>query len=227
MLSAVSGEDRAAHEAEVRAFVNAGRLDEAAAAAIRLYGAELFGFLLAIHGHDEDAAAEVFSTVCVQIWRGLERFGWKSSLRTWAYAAARNASSTYRRDRLRRTRRMVPLSACPAVAEIEERVRTETLSYLRSDRKNELRRLRDELPEEDRTLLILRVDRDLSWQELAAVFLGDAETSTPEAIARESARLRKRFQLVKQRLLATGTERGLFPAKIAKAAKAAKPAKRA
>lgn len=221
----MGAEDRAAHEADIRAFVEAGERDEAAAAAIRLYGAELFGFLLAIHGHDEEAASDVFSTLCVQIWRGLERFRWKSSLRTWAYAAARNASSTYHRDRQRRTRRMVPLSACPAVAELEARVRTETLSYLRSDRKDEIRRLRDELPEEDRTLLILRVDRELAWQELAAIFLGDAETSSPEDIARESARLRKRFQLVKQRLLAIGTQRGLFPAKLGKPAKSVKSAK--
>jgi RNA polymerase sigma-70 factor (ECF subfamily) len=213
VVAAVSAADRAPHEANIRARAEARELDEAAAETIRLYGAELFGFLLAIHGHDEDAAADVFSTVCVQLWRGLEAFRWKSSLRTWAYATARNASSNYRRDRQRRTRRLLPLSGCPAVAEIEARVRTETLSHLRTDRRDEIRRLREELPEEDQTLLILRVDRELSWQELAAVFLGDCENTAPEVLARESARLRKRFQLVKQRLQTMGVERGLFPSR--------------
>jgi RNA polymerase sigma-70 factor, ECF subfamily len=202
-----------AQEEAIRARAKAGELDAAAALTIELYGGELFGFLLAIHDHNEDAAAEVFSTLCVQLWRGLETFRWKSSLRTWAYAVARNASHTYRRDQKRRTRRLIPLSTCAAVAEVEAKVRTETISILRTDRRDEIRRLRDELPEDDRTLLILRVDRDLSWQELAVIFLGDSEASPPETIARESARLRKRFQLVKQRLHTMGKERGLFPAR--------------
>lgn len=203
-------EERAVREAHLRARVQAGDVDGAAAGAIQLYGAELFGFLLALHRHEEDAASEVFAAVCEQVWRGLAAFEWRSSLRTWMYATARHASSSHFRAEKRRARRTVPLDACPAVAEVEARVRTETLSYLRTERKEAIRRLREELPAEDQALLVLRVDRDLSFQDLARVFLG--EDASPEALGRESARLRKRFQLLKRRLLDMGRQRGLLPA---------------
>ena len=53
--------------------------------------------------------------------------------------------------------------------------------------------------EEDRTLLVLRVDRALEWEEVARVTLGVAE---PDAtlLKRETERLRKRFQLLKDEL---------------------------
>jgi RNA polymerase sigma-70 factor (ECF subfamily) len=56
------------------------------------------------------------------------------------------------------------------------------------------------LPEMDRMLLILRVDRELSWRDLARVVLGGSPT--PVELEREAVRLRKRFQLVKERLRA-------------------------
>jgi RNA polymerase sigma-70 factor (ECF subfamily) len=62
--------------------------------------------------------------------------------------------------------------------------------------------LRDELPVEDRTLLILRVDRDLAWDEIALAFAENPEAFSDEERKREAARLRKRFQLVKERLVA-------------------------
>jgi RNA polymerase sigma-70 factor (ECF subfamily) len=78
-------------------------------------------------------------------------------------------------------------------------VRTATLPLLKTEGRSALRRLRDELSHEDKLLLVLRADRGLAWDELARVFL---ETPSPDdaALRRESARLRKRFQLVKQRL---------------------------
>jgi RNA polymerase sigma-70 factor (ECF subfamily) len=197
-------------EAEVRALWEAGDLDGAATEAIRRYGAEIFGFLLALHGGDEDAAGEVFSTFSEQIWRGLGGFAWACSLRTWTYAVARNASRAHRRAARRWAERRVPISGCPAVAEMAARVRTETLSFLRTERRTEVARLRESLSQEDQELLILRVDRDLAWLDLARIFLGDGG-ATPEALQREAARLRKRFQLIKRRLLELGRQQGLLP----------------
>lgn len=56
--------------------------------------------------------------------------------------------------------------------------------------------------------VVLRVDRGLAWEELARVMLDDP-AATSEALKRESARLRKRFQLVKEKLLELGREAGL------------------
>lgn len=203
--------ERGDREAAIRARVGAGDVDGAAADALRLYGGEVFGFLLALHGGDEGAAGDVFSLFSEQLWRGLRGFNWSSSLRTWAYAVARNASHAERRAAVRRGRRMIPLADCPAVEEVAFQVRTETLSLFRTERRDQLRLVREALPPEDQALLILRVDRDLPWLDLARVFLGEDTSPSPEALARESARLRKRFQLVKKRLFELGAERGLLP----------------
>ena len=42
----------------------------------------------------------------------------------------------------------------------------------------------------------------MAWEDLARVFLGDDEVLDAAAVTRESARLRKRFQLVKQKFVA-------------------------
>lgn len=197
-------------EAIIRELCDKGDVDAASTEAIRLYGAEVCGFLLSLHGGDEDIVSDVFSTFSENLWKGLGRFAWECSLRTWVYAVARNASRAQGRADRRRARRHVPLSACPAVEEMAERVRTETLSYLRTDRRHEIRALREALSEDDQALLTLRVDRDLAWLDLARIFLGDG-ASAPGALERESARLRKRFQLIKRQLLELGRQRGLLP----------------
>lgn len=197
-------------ESAIRALCESGDMDRAATLALRLYGAEILGFLLALTRGDEDRAGDAFSAFSEQLWQGLRGFAWASSLRTWAYAVARRAFLAQDRAARRWARRRVPLPSCPELEEVAAQIRTATLSYLRTERRRQIEELRESLPEEDQTLLILRVDRDLPWQDLARIFLGE-EAATPEALTRESARLRKRFQLVKRRLLELGRERGLFP----------------
>lgn len=51
---------------------------------------------------------------------------------------------------------------------------------------------------------MLRVDRDLSWEEIA-VILGESGEA-----AKASARLRKRFQNVKEKLRVLATAQGLL-----------------
>ncbi|WP_433932750.1 sigma-70 family RNA polymerase sigma factor [Sorangium cellulosum] len=197
-----------AAEATLRARWDEGDIDGAATEAIRVYGPEIYGLLLSLHPRGGDAD-DLFSIVCERLWRGLAGFRWQCSVRTWAYAIARNASRSHGEAEGRRARREVGLSACPAVSEVAAAVRTETASYLRTERRAEIERLRDELPAADRALLILRLDRGLAWNDLARVFLDDPGAGD-EAVRREAARLRKRFQLVRERLVALGRARGLL-----------------
>ena len=74
--------------------------------------------------------------------------------------------------------------------------------------KSEIRRLRDELSAEDQLVLVLRVDKGLEWRDIAMA-LADQDLDDP-ALARESARLRKRLQLATARLRELATERGLL-----------------
>ena len=174
--------------------------DLAAAAdlAIRGYGPEIYGFLVAFHRDDEDAS-EVWSRVTERLWAGLDRFGWHSSFPTWVYAIARNTSIRYRQEKKRRREEALPEGS---QVDLALRIRTDTASWLRTSARDRFAALRDSLPEDDRMLLVLRVDKDLAWNDLARVMLPeDAAPLDEETLRREAARLRKRFQHVKERLL--------------------------
>lgn len=193
-------DEREAFEQSLSVLCARGELRAAATAIVERYGAEIVGFLVAVL-RDRQAAAEVFAQLGLDLWSGLASFRGESSYRTWAYTLARNAAHRYRRDPLRR--RGAPLSDCPELAEMERRVRTATLTYLRTEVKDEVSRLREMLDAEDQTLLILRVDRAMSWGDIAAVMLG--ASSDADERARGAATLRKRFERVKDRLRAAVT----------------------
>jgi RNA polymerase sigma-70 factor, ECF subfamily len=181
----------------------------AAELAIRGYGAEIFGFLRALH-RDEEDAAEVFARFSERLVGNLPTFRGESSFRTWAYTLARHASLNYRRDVGRRQRRQRPLPEGSKLSAIVEQPRSETASYLRTERRSRFAALRASLPAEDQELLVLRVDRGLSWNDLARVLRDEASPLTEDELRRDSARLRKRFQLLKTRLLALGREAGVI-----------------
>ena len=177
--------------------------------ALRMYGAEVYGFLVALHRSGAEAD-DAFSLFTERLWTTFGGFQWRCSVRTWAYLLARNASSTLRRGEARHARHQVPLTGAPEVDELAARLRTETLEALRSEKKSELQRMRDELPEEDRMLLVLRVDRQLAWRDVACVIVPDGGTLDEAALTQHAARLRKRFQVLRERLRAMGKERGLL-----------------
>jgi RNA polymerase sigma-70 factor, ECF subfamily len=201
--------DRDELERAIRRQFDRGDLDGAAATAIRGYGAEIFGFLVAFHRREQDAA-EVFSRFTERLWRGLAGFRWQCSFRTWAYTVARNTSLAYRRQSRQSARWQAPWPDGSELSAAEQRVRSETLSYLRTERKTRIAALRQSLSPEDQTLLVLRVDKQLSWNDLARVMRPeDGPPLTEALLKREAARLRKRFQLVKEKLYELGRRDGL------------------
>ncbi len=185
-------------EAELRVHVDAGRYEDAATLAIEGYGAEVLGYLHAVLTSPTEAD-ESFSEVCERLWRGLPSFEWRCSCRTWMYVIARNVGRNRIRAIARNKARVVPLSRVPEVAKVADRVRTSTAIHLKTESRTRLRQIRDSLEPDDRTLLVLRLDRKLSWTEIAMV-LSDEDDSGP-ALAREAARLRKRFERLKSRLI--------------------------
>ncbi len=192
-------------EARLRALCASGDIHESTTVALRAYGPELFGFLL--HGMgDEAVASDAFAQLSEDIWRGLPGFRWESSFRTWAYRLARHAAFHERERRRRDRKRAVPLSAFEGLEAIVAQVRTETLTFLQTESRSQLSRLRDELTEDERMLLTLRIDRGLAWPELAAIWEEGAEEID---LPRASARLRKRFQLLKGRIVRRARELGL------------------
>ena len=193
----VDTEERAELERVIAAHCAAREYGAAATAAITGYGAEILGYLYGAT-HREEESAEVFSDFCEDLWKGLPGFRGEASFRTWAYHVAYHALARRGRRGVRERKRIVALAELPEINAIVEEVRTRTLPHLRTEIKDEVMRLREQLEQDDRTLLILRIDRRLGWDDIAAIVEPDAPT--PERIKQLSATLRKRFERVKARL---------------------------
>jgi RNA polymerase sigma-70 factor (ECF subfamily) len=200
-------DDRAAIEALIRAAWDANDHEGAAALTIEHYGPELLGFLINLT-RDAPVASELFGQFSEDFWRTWQRFEWRCSVRTWAYTLARRTATRHLARERRHEQHAAPLGSQLSLA--VERVRTATMAYQRTDVKDRFQELRAQLPEEDQALLILRVDRDLSWLELAEIMLGSESEPNSEQLKTEAARLRKRFQLAKARLRELVEEAGLL-----------------
>jgi len=196
-------------ENEIRSSCRRGDTSAAAAILIRGYGPEIMGFLATRLG-DDQGAEEAFAVFSEDIVRGLPEFEWRASARTWSYVVARNAANKFAGERRQRHDTSLEGSAKHAVDEAATPIRTNTVPYLRTGVKDQYRVLREQLSTEDRTLLILRMDRDLSWRSVTTI-LSDAGESTAEAdLFREEARLRKRLELIKNQLRRLAEQQGLI-----------------
>lgn len=193
-------------EGHLRELHGRGEFHALAAAAIELYGAEVFGYLVCVL-RDESEADDVFSLACENLWRGISVFEGRCSLRTWFYTLARHAIGRHRRASRRDAGRRVPLSQ--TTSPLAAQIRSVTLPYLRTQFRERFNVLLEALTVDERTLLVLRVDRALDWNEIAFVMIGPELCG--DDLARASARLRKRFQALKARLRERAHESGLLP----------------
>lgn len=184
--AAMSGVD-----AELRPLLGAERFVEATTLVLRKLGPEILGFLSAVLGHvDGD---EVFAAFSESLWRSLASYRSQCGIRTWAYMLARQQIARHRKGARRHRLPQVRISE---LADVLQEVRRTCTT-----RRATLTRLRDELSIEDRELLILRIDRELSFDEIALLFVDDRDRADDQALRREAARLRKRFQLIKEQLM--------------------------
>jgi RNA polymerase sigma-70 factor (ECF subfamily) len=184
---------------EVAELRRRGDLEAAATLAIRSLGPEILGYLTALM-HNANDASEVFSQFAEDLWRGLDAFRAEASLRTWSYRLARHAALRHRRDPYRRRGERLETTKASAVA--GSVLASTVIRYER--RAQQLARLRSRLEEDEQTLLILRVDRGLSWSEVAEV-LGSEDGDRPDEAA-----LRKRFERLKDKLAKAAREEGLI-----------------
>ena len=182
-------------ERRIRTACDAAQWDAAATIALETYGPELMSYLVALLRSASDAD-DVFGTVSESLWKSLPGFRWDSSFRTYAYTVARHAYLKHVRDPRQRAR-PVALSS-PSAEAVVAQVRTRTATYLRTETKDKIAELRAQLDPEDQTLLILRVNRQLPWRDIARIM---AEGEDDDA-DRRAAALRKRFERLKDELRA-------------------------
>lgn len=190
-------------EAPALELLAAGDMRGATAWVLRSYGAEVCGYVLSLLKNPDDAA-DAFASAAEQVFLNIAKFRGEASIRTWFYRIARHAAFADRR-RSRRDRD-TPVSELSDALQVA--VRTATLEYQKSEVKDAVAELRARLAPEDRELLVLRVDRDLSWNDVALVLLG--ERADEAELKREAARARKRFERIKEELRDAAQQAGLL-----------------
>jgi RNA polymerase sigma-70 factor, ECF subfamily len=210
----VDAVERQQLESPIQRAITDGDRNGATTAVLRLYGAELYGFISGL-ARDPTLTDEAYSELCELVWTRLAVFRWEASLRSWLYALARRLVLRLRVDGYRREARARPIELSPEVSALAAKLRTSTLEILRSEVKSAFRALREELPEEEQELLALRVDRELSWRDIARIIDNDSDepgqVAEGPALDQRAAALRKRFERVRLRLRELAAQRGLLP----------------
>lgn len=192
-------------ERRIREHLERSELEAAAHEAMRGYGPAALRFLMS-RTRDEDRAAEAFAQMSEDLWRGIGEFRGASSFMTWMFTLARNAA--HRIERAPHNRRERHTTASKLEAVVDE-VRSRTAPYLRTEVKDKFRAIRESLSPEERTLLHLRLDEELGWDDIARIVEGD-DALDAAALRRASMRLRKRFSDLKQKLRRRAEAEGLL-----------------
>jgi len=198
--------ERATLDQAVRARLDAGDERGAVALIVERLGPEIHGYLRTLLRDDE--ADEAYSDFGENLMRALPGFRWECSVRAWAYRIAFHSATRIWRKPGRHLEVPLPstLSRLGAGSAPVEPVL--------SSRHAGLAQLRELLSAEDRHLLTLRVDRELEWEEIAAVLAGEdgapPGTTVPEGErGRQAAALRKRFERLVKRLREEARSHGL------------------
>jgi RNA polymerase sigma-70 factor (ECF subfamily) len=175
-----------------------GDVNGAATAALKAYGPQVLGYLTAIIKDDDDAR-DVFSQFAEDLWKGLPGFRGECSLRAWAFKLAWHAAARFARDPYRKRGRPIRTTE---ISRLAASVRTAS-SFRPGGRSERMLKLRQALDPEEQTLLILRLDKDLPWEEVAHVLSSKGEPVLPAA-------LRKRFERLKDKLARMAKDEGLI-----------------
>lgn len=184
-------------EQNVVALLERGDVKDAVTAVLQAHGPEVIGYLENVLG-DADDARDVFQKAAEDLWNWIPGFR-GGSLRAACYRIAWHAAARFRREAWRRRReRMHTTMASRIAASI-----TSPESRLATRPRDRLERLRESLEPEERTLLILRLDREMSWSEVAEVLSSEGDPV-------DAAAARKRFERVKDKLARLAKEQGLL-----------------
>lgn len=182
----------------MRRLIARGELREAAGVAIRGLGPEVLRYLRSTL-RDEADAADAHSIWAERLWHGLASFRFECSLLTWALRLATNTAVNVRNAAWRRRVRRFRTGEASAIA-----AETRASSLVRVEREARgLEALQRLLSVPEQALLALRLDRKLSWQEIADVLSRDGRPVTAGTVS-------KRFERIKDRLRRKAREQGLI-----------------
>jgi RNA polymerase sigma-70 factor (ECF subfamily) len=162
----------------------------AATAGLGAYGPQIHAYLGGVLG-DRDLADDAFSDFAERLWRGLPKFRREASFKTWAYQIAWSAAQDRLRDPFRRRAR--PLDEA-SISKLVQSLRSATPMHVKTETKYRFDELKRHLDHHDRALLLLRVEQNMSWRDVAIALADDGAAPLSEAS------VRKRFERLKGRL---------------------------
>lgn len=192
-------------EAAIREAHQRGDFQEAAQRGLEHYKVEVYSFLCARLRSEVDAH-EVFGQLGEDVWRGIAGFQWRCSFRTWLYTLARHAAVRFERAPANRPGMRQPLSQVSEPAAV---ARSRTRPYMRTDIKDRFAALRETLTADEQSLLTLRIDRNLSWEEVARIMY-DGDDADEAELARHATNLRQRFRQLRRRLQEWARREGIL-----------------
>jgi len=165
---------------------------------VREFGPRVMGYLVRVLG-DEDDAADAYSLWAEDVWKGIEGLREAAAAKVWTYRIAWNAAARVRRQAWNKRRQRMATT-------MASRIAGEVLSRTPGAVEREaaqLTLLREGLTPAEKSLLVLHVDRGLSWKEVAEVMAEEGEDV-------DEAALRQRFTRLKRKLGVRARELGLI-----------------
>ena len=183
---------------QVARLVSGGNTRQAATLVIQAHGPAVLRYLRALL-RDEGTVDDAFSLFGEWVWRGIANFRGEAPLRSWTLGVAWNAAQRVRDEAWQKHKARLSTGFA---SKLVAKIRTTSPGTL--ERRDEgLDQLRGELAAEDQNLLVLRLDQELAWEDIAVVLSGSGSPVKPSA-------LRKRFERLKERMAKRARERGLL-----------------
>ncbi|HLL85235.1 MAG TPA: hypothetical protein VK420_21370 [Longimicrobium sp.] len=165
------------------------------------HGAEILGWLCAVL-LDNESAKTTYDAFKAELATELWTFRGEYPVRISMYSLARKLAMKNVRPP---SRVDSPIGASVGPTRSQEDGQARTPQDLNA---SALVRMREVLEPEERMILVLRVDRGMSWEDVARVM----ENPPTQATLRECAtRLRRYFQRTKERLRELAARQGLLP----------------
>jgi RNA polymerase sigma-70 factor (ECF subfamily) len=149
---------------------------------------------LSVRARDRTCAEEAFSLFLEDVWRGLPGFRFQCKVQAWVFTVARNALCRQMKARWRWGSRHISLESQEEWLEARQIADDACVVAVR------LWPLLATLPPHDRSLLGKRLALSMAWKEIALERLSAQGHADEMSLERESARLRKRYQLLVERL---------------------------
>lgn len=186
-------------DAQLIALLAAGDRREAATVAVRTLGPPVLRYLRSLCD-GEDEAADAFSQWAENLWKRIDTWRGDASFRSWAFRVAAHAAGDVTGAAWkRRGRRLLTAEASALAAEV-----LTSAPAREEEQRRALEALRAKLTLGERSLIALRVDQELSWEEIARV------VANASGVPPRTNTLVKRFERVKEKLAKEARKQGLI-----------------